>query len=290
MCTLAQDHEGPFEILDIHRHPSLLRDKHAKTMRYLAGSRLTDGEGAVIGALYVRDGDARANGLSTLQRSGLEVAVRAVEADLDTLRHTRREHQQARKVAHRIGNLFAVITGLITLRSRGKAGVEPFADKLAATVLALGKAQEFVTSGDGQESDQLKGLIAALLEAGAGNATGKIAISGDDAAVGPSQATPLALIIHELCANALAHGALSDPDGTLAVEVRRSEHNVQIHWRESGGPRVSEPQHTGVGLRYVTLAARTQLGGAIALDWPPQGLVLTMDFPLAKLSPAPKAL
>ena len=65
-----------------------------------------------------------------------------------------------------------------------------------------------------------------------------------------------------------------EEDGTLAFT-----------WREQGGPAIlSPPARTGFGSQLARLGVADQLGGTIAYDWQPTGLVVTLTIPLEQLA------
>jgi two-component sensor histidine kinase len=102
-----------------------------------------------------------------------------------------------------------------------------------------------------------------------------------DASPLPASAQHLiALAAHELATNAMKHGALSTPDGRVSVGFAVGDRRATLSWRESGGPRVVEPNRRGYGsvlLRRLVEAA----GGEIVLHFRPDGLAakLTLPFP-----------
>ena len=67
----------------------------------------------------------------------------------------------------------------------------------------------------------------------------------------PNATQTLGLALHELCSNALKHGALSNDRGTVSlvwrIDESGAEPNFEITWRERGGPQVSA--EAGVGIR-----------------------------------------
>jgi two-component sensor histidine kinase len=78
----------------------------------------------------------------------------------------------------------------------------------------------------------------------------RYALAGPDVTLPPQTALHLALLLHELAANALRHGALSAECGTVAVTWTLSEeprHRLVLRWRETGGPPVTQPLKRGFG-------------------------------------------
>ena len=99
-----------------------------------------------------------------------------------------------------------------------------------------------------------------------------------------SAAQPPAMVVHELATNALKHGALSTPSGTLLIAWRLeggSEGTLRLVWTEQGGPRVSgPPSRRGFGSRVLVGTVRDQLRGTVIARWHTAGLVCELPVPL----------
>jgi two-component sensor histidine kinase len=95
--------------------------------------------------------------------------------------------------------------------------------------------------------------------------------------VGERTAMTLSMIIHELSTNSVKHGALSADEGTLDVSSTADEDNVTLTWAESGGPTVrAAPEVQGFGSKMISRSISQQFDGALAYDWKPTGLVVTL--------------
>jgi PAS domain S-box-containing protein len=188
----------------------------------------------------------------------------------------------ARELSHRIKNIFAVVSGLISLRSRRKPEVAEFAEELNATIRTLGRAHDYVRPVEGRKGDRLAGLLGDLMAAYDDGTGERVRIAGDDCAIGPRTATPLALVFHELATNSAKYGALSAEEGRIDLTIELQDDNVRIDWRESGGPRL-EPGEAGFGSRLVDMAVQGQLGGSLQRDWRPEGLAARLELPLATI-------
>jgi two-component sensor histidine kinase len=107
--------------------------------------------------------------------------------------------------------------------------------------------------------------------------TGRLAIRGPDHDIKPAQALTLALAINELATNATKYGALSVPDGRVAITWATQP--MQLEWRESDGPIVAPPTRTGFGSRMITTLLAKDFGGSVALTYDPSGVVCRLDAP-----------
>lgn len=202
----------------------------------------------------------------------------------DNYREGERMEILANELAHRIKNIFAVMSGLIALRSRSKPEVRDFAGELIETVSALGRAQDYVMPLRAITDSSMRGLLD-ILTAPYGTGEGEqVHVSGDRINVAIRAATPLALIFHELATNSAKYGALSVAEGRVEVTLDKGEDVVRIGWLERGGPAVSPPSDEGFGSRMLRMSVQSQLNGAIEHRWLPEGLEVEMTIPLASLS------
>lgn len=185
-------------------------------------------------------------------------------------------------LSHRIKNIFAIVSGLISLTTRANAAFGETARELLGRISALGRAHEFVRPHSEQSRPQaedvtLSSLLATIFASYPAYSDGRIAITGPDIDVGSKAATPIALVFHELATNAMKYGALSNAKGSIALALTQDEEAVSFVWTETGAdiPDDGEPV-PGFGTRLLDLAINRQLGGSYERRWHTDGLTLTM--------------
>ncbi len=194
----------------------------------------------------------------------------------------------ASELSHRIENIFAVVSGLIALRSRGRPEVKTFTDDLNAAIRALGTAHDYVRPHDGRGADRLKGLLEDLLAPYEGAKGERVRISGDDVDIGARAATPLALIFHELATNAAKYGALSNDDGKVDIQICLpcgGDDEIVVFWREASSCVDSREDSDGEGFgsRMLRMAIEGQLRGRFERSFSDDGLDVEIAFPLTSL-------
>lgn len=199
--------------------------------------------------------------------------------DIDDL-HRLSENRDllARELSHRIKNIFAVVSGLVNMRARGREDLRGFAGELTEVFHALGRAHDYVRPLEGRKGDSLRELLRDLLAPYRGSAGEGIAISGADAALGPRAATPLALVFHELATNSAKYGALSERGGTIAIEIGRVGDDIVVEWRENMEGGASAGPREGFGTRLLKMAVEGQLGGSFDRRFSSDGLEVTLRF------------
>jgi PAS domain S-box-containing protein len=281
--TDGEGWNGIFHDEDRERAWAVWRDSLATGEPYQIEYRLRHREGGyrwVLGrALPIRDGNGRIVRWFGTCTDIHEQKLAAEEREVI-----------AQELSHRIKNIFAVISGLISFAARSRPELGGVAEDLRERIGALGRAHDFVrphsrASQPPLRQDSLHGLLDALFAPYRRDGVA-LDIMGDDTTVDDRAATPLALLFHELATNAAKYGALSVVGGRVRVEVARTGTRVMLDWLETGGPPVKPATHEGFGSRLIEMTALRQLGGAVTRDWRPEGLAMRIDVPETSLSRA----
>ena len=206
----------------------------------------------------------------------------------DHHRHLQSREMLASELSHRIKNIFAVVSGLIAMRSRRYPEMKAFADDLNGTIRALGRAHDFVRPVEGAKGDSLSGLLKELMAPYFRKGEDRVILSDADCAIGPRSATPLALIFHELATNAAKYGALSVDEGQVRIDIDCDGDDAEIVWREQGGPVPQSPaedgSNSGFGSRLVKMAVEGQLNGRMDHIWHDDGLEVRLTLPLSTIA------
>lgn len=197
----------------------------------------------------------------------------------------------AQELSHRIKNIFAVLTGIVSLSARGQPEVKTFAEQLRQRIFALGEAHDFVRpqnylSASKAGQGTLSALIARLMRPYEGeNGEIRVRYSGEDTTIDDAAATPLALLFHELATNAAKYGSLSLPEGWTDISGRSEGEQFHLTWKEHGGPQIEEPSKlSGFGSKLIELSVSGQLRGEIERVWEKDGLRVELSLPLAALT------
>jgi len=191
---------------------------------------------------------------------------------------------------HRTQNTLASVLAIAaqTLRSQLDQGV---VETFEGRVLALAKAHTLLGRDNWDAVRLIDVLVPILQPFGLGDeGGGPFTIEGENVCLHSKAALTLALVFHELAANALAYGALSVPEGRVAVGWR-VEHSPQgprmfLIWQESGGPRVDPPTRRGFGARLIERGLAQDLDGEVRLAYEPSGLVFQISMPLQPPAPS----
>ena len=210
-------------------------------------------------------------------RLAVQVAFRDIGARKAAEAH---QHLLVQELAHRVKNTLAVVQGIA---ARSLADGRPLAearDVLMRRLRALASAHTLLLES-GWRGASLRALAGTLL-APYGQ---QVAVSGPDVTLTPRAALTLSMVLHELATNAAKHGALSAPEGRVAVgwEVAGppGATSLSLSWRETGGPPVALPARRGFGRVLIEQAVAHELGGRARLEFGPQGVSYALEADLA---------
>ena len=187
------------------------------------------------------------------------------------------------ELAHRLKNKVATIQSIISFRLREFPDVR---DDITGALAALMATDQLITAAQG-EGARFRDILAAEL---APYDMSRIAMAGPACQLSPRLALTMALLMHELATNAAKYGALSVAAGKLAVDWSLADRRLTVVWRESGGPPVGPPSHSGFGTRLFRRALE-QFDGKVDAAFKPSGLVCKLSVVLPPDSPdgAPEA-
>ena len=183
----------------------------------------------------------------------------------------------AREIDHRSNNLLTLVQSLIRLTKAET--VTDYQDILQGRVMALARANSLISDKRWDAID-LQSLVHEELAAFSDR---KIAIRGEPIAIRTGSAQSIAMIVHELCTNAVKHGALSSKSGKVSIGWKVDDaSDLVLTWEECGGPPVQAPVVQNTGNRVIDAVVR-QLGGTLNRDWDRDGLRCTLICSTAKL-------
>jgi two-component sensor histidine kinase len=101
-------------------------------------------------------------------------------------------------------------------------------------------------------------------------------------------AQTFALLVHELATNATKHGALSTPEGRIAinwsVERDGAETKLRFRWTERDGPCVTKPARQGFGRVLIEKAVAQEFGAEPKVSFEPEGLTYELEAPLSAIA------
>lgn len=190
----------------------------------------------------------------------------------------------AKELSHRIKNIFAVVSGLVSLSVRKRPELKDFGQELIAMIQSLGRAHDYVRPADGRRRTNLRGMLEDLFSPYGVGEHARVSLTGDDLTVAPRAATPLALVFHELATNSAKYGALSTEEGRVELSVVDQGPTLLLRWVERGGPPVNPNPREGFGSRLVEMSVTGQLGGSWSRHFDREGMVCDLTVSKATIA------
>ena len=196
---------------------------------------------------------------------------------------------------HRIKNLFAITSGMISLSARSATTPKEYATNILGRLEALALAHDLIlpsAHGDaGTNADPtslemlLRKILSPYLDARSDSCGARLVLDGPAVPLGARTVTTFALIVHELATNAAKYGALSVEKGSLRITWKCLDDTLVMKWEESGGPTLSgPPKSEGFGTVLSNHSVRGQFGGALSHKWDVSGLSVELTVPMERLS------
>jgi PAS domain S-box-containing protein len=176
---------------------------------------------------------------------------------------------------HRVKNTLATVQAIAnqSLRALPSENVETFHGRL----VALSRAHDLLTQGNWEATDLREIIHQTLAPLCAKQPCDRLVIDGPDVLIAADRAASWSMALHELCTNALKHGAFKTETGKVNIAWRVLEQGrLRFRWSEHGGPPVVVSQHRGFGTRLIESLGR-ELAGSATLLFEPDGLICTID-------------
>jgi two-component sensor histidine kinase len=185
---------------------------------------------------------------------------------------------------HRMKNLLATVMAISSQSLRNADSIEHGRQAIEHRLHALGRVQDFLLKVK-WESASLSSIVQTAVEPF--DKGSRFYIKVPDIEVSPSAILPLAMILNELCTNAVKYGALSNASGCVQISavVDASKERFVFRWAEIGGPPVRIPARQNFGTLLIEQEFVGELRGEAHLSFEPTGVVCKLDIPLVTLIP-----
>jgi len=198
----------------------------------------------------------------------------------DRKRAEARQKSLLDELNHRVKNTLATVQSLAAQTMRGDRDRDEQREAFEERLLALSRVHNQLAREQWESADL--GRIVHDIVAPFGQE--RVSVDGASTKLASVAALPLAMVLHELATNAAKFGALSAPEGRLAlgwkIERVNGARRLRIDWRESGGPEVQPPVYRGFGSRLLERSVGQELRGSAQLDFDPAGLRCRLEIPL----------
>ena len=195
------------------------------------------------------------------------------------------EHQRllVDELNHRVKNMLTVVISLATQTLRRSGTLEVFSGVFLGRVHALTAAYALL-SRESWSSVLLEDIIAEELRPYMAGDRTNVRIKGPPVLLEPRGALALGMAIHELATNAVKYGALSVPDGNVAVtwELKRIDtgQHLVLEWVEQDGPAVTPPTSRGFGTTLIERALNHDMSAQAKIEFLPGGVRAHVRAPI----------
>lgn len=224
------------------------------------------------------------NSAVSFDEQGQWIVAQSTGEDI-TLRKQLEEQRQLLidELNHRVRNTLMVVQSMAHQTFRGSDIPQEPLEAFNSRLHALSAAHTALSRSNWARTEL--GEVVQQGLAFCGDDIRRVVRQGPPVRLRPNVAVAMVLVLHELATNAVKYGALSTDEGEVGiswelVEAGENARRLCIAWTERGGPAVTAPTRHGFGSRLVTSSIERQLGGEVALDYAPGGLVCRIALPL----------
>jgi two-component sensor histidine kinase len=201
------------------------------------------------------------------------------QADADLKRKDRHHKTLLNELDHRVKNTLAILQSLVTLSLRTAESPEHFRIAISGRVNALARAHEVLSTAN-WDRPELVDVAHMIL----GRGPSRISYAGTRVRLSASAVVALAQCFQELLSNAQHHGALHEPEGSVALRwlLNEERRTILLSWIETM-PLLEKPPNgfrEGFGMQIVRICIERQLGGTCQFEFTDTGLNFTATIPL----------
>jgi two-component sensor histidine kinase len=213
-----------------------------------------------------------------LAQAGLDAADQKVTERLQRL--------VLEELHHRVQNTLAIVIAITTQSLQTAKSVNDGREAIAHRLFALGRVHDLLLQTN-WTSAKLAAIVKAATDPFDRDNNSRFIVQSSNIDVSPGAVLPLAMVLNELCTNAVKYGALSNATGRVEItsNIDDSQKLFRLKWAESGGPTVTKPTRRSFGSRLIEHSFVRQLQGEAQLTFEPSGVVCVLDIPLAALKP-----
>jgi PAS domain S-box-containing protein len=207
------------------------------------------------------------------------VVIRWFGTNIDVTEQKRAEdhlHFLLNELNHRVTNTLTTVQAIAlhTFENVPRQQLDTFTDRL----VALSRAHNLLIKGSLRQASLREIVTQAISFLPTEAVEQQFHIEGPTTAIAANHVPSWAMALHELCTNALRHGALQKKGSQVHVSWTIERRELVFRWIERGGPRVSTPSRRGFGSRLID-SIGVELGGNACVIYEPTGLVCTIVAP-----------
>jgi len=191
-----------------------------------------------------------------------------------------------RELLHRTKNLLFVIQSMAHQSARQAASTADFEKSFSGRLQSLSRCHDLLVERN-WEGARIGDIVRVQTAPFSDGRSDAFSITGPDLFVSPKASESLSLAFHELCTNALKHGALAVPGGRIRITWRIADTPPAFHleWVETARRDGPVGERRGFGFSVLTKVAPASLKGVARLSFSDAGLTYELDAPMVGLLP-----
>ena len=185
-----------------------------------------------------------------------------------------------RELNHRIRNNLASLASLVTVSRVGEDNMPEFAARIERRIGAMSSVHALLSERQWAPVS-LHDLVHRLSPT---ECEERMTVAGAEVTIGASQATPLAMVLQEMYANAMEHGSLASGTGWLRIQwdIAGDPSGADVlvlTWQETGGPPPDPNAEAGTGTSLIRGLIEGELRGEVRLQHTPDGVSHELRIP-----------
>ncbi len=190
------------------------------------------------------------------------------------------------EVNHRSRNLLAVAQAIARCGVSTATTIQEFEQRYSDRLIGLATSLDLLTDRNWR-GVPLEALVRAQVAIPADGREARFASKGETVLLSPNATQALGLALHELCSNALKHGALSNDRGEVSLIWRihdsAAKPTFEMTWCERGGPQVNGARVSGFGSILLERLTAASLNASSTLNLDVGGVSWRLVAPLEEI-------
>lgn len=222
-------------------------------------------------------------GLTSLGREKARLAAKRLSDEIVVRQQAEDQARVAlRELAHRVKNMLSIVSAIASQTARNSTDLKAFDRAFRDRLAGLGRVHDLLASTRTYGTD-LKALAREVLRPYQDERGDGLDLDGPVAVLSPNSAIMLSMLINELATNATKYGSWSVPGGRVSlswsIEPTPAGDQLEIHWKEQGGPQVEPPRRSGFGSNVIRFAIERSLRGVAEANFAPEGVAYRITIP-----------
>lgn len=213
----------------------------------------------------------------------LVVTGDALATALERSESNRRRHEELlREMAHRLKNQYAVLSAVARGISKDAENFQDFDLLFGEKMRGLASSHDLLMHGK-WEGATIKEVVHAHMKPFCRR--DRYDMEGDTVVLDANSVQYLGIAFHELCTNALKHGALATVKGKIKVSWALQGADLVIKWTENS-PKTAAvpPELAGFGSKLLAVIVPAAVSGTSLIEYFPVGLQWSLTMPATQLA------